>query len=95
MAPKTTKKPQPGPNQRRRDGVLAEAIGARVQSARDARGWTNYDLSDATGLAPETLSRMARGHIEPSASSIVKLCDALNVTSDHLLGRDKPRKRAA
>lgn len=80
-----------------RNPAMAAALGGRVKAARDARGWTNYDLSVAAGLKPETLSRMQHGVLEPGASSVAKLAVALGVTSDHLLGIEKvkPRRKAA
>ena len=48
------------------------------------------ELADRTGLQPSAISQFENGQREPSPENLCKLADALGVTVDYLLGRDKP-----
>ena len=60
-------------------------FGQRVRQARLARGWTQEDLSHATGLATVQVSRVERGVREVRLTTILRLVDALGVPPDELL----------
>lgn len=64
--------------------VLAE-FGARVQHARVARGWSQSDLADKTGLAQVQISRVETGAREIRLTTLLRLIDALDVPSAQLL----------
>ena len=55
--------------------------GARLTAARQARGWSQTDVTAATGIAPATLSRYENGHRLPGPGAQIALADALGV--DH------------
>lgn len=68
-------------------GSLAE----RLAEALEDEGLTLVALSDATGFSQSNLSRIARGKVDPSVRTVVKLAEALGVTVDWLVGLDAPR----
>ena len=80
-----------------------EHFAARVIAARGTHGWTRRELAKRAGLHEQHLAKVERGnrqHVE--ADTIVALADALNVSTDYLLGRTdtptppkRPRPRTA
>jgi transcriptional regulator with XRE-family HTH domain len=53
---------------------------------------TQVELSVASGVSQAGISRMEEGDTNLSGESLVKLCSALNVSADYLLGlSDEPR----
>ena len=55
------------------------AIGARLRSARQARGLTLQAVADATGLNKGFLSRLERDEVSPSVASLVSVCEVIGV----------------
>ena len=51
------------------------------------------DITRATGLPSTTVSQIERKQRVPSAETIVKLCAALHVSSDYLLGIEVVQRR--
>ena len=63
-------------------------IGKRVRGLREERGLTQKDLKEATGLSQATISRIESGEFNNlRGNTVIKLADALRVTTDYLLGR--------
>lgn len=63
----------------------------RLKSARDLRGWNQADLAEATKLQVSAISHFETGTRSPSFDNLRKLADALQVTTDYLIGRsDSP-----
>jgi transcriptional regulator with XRE-family HTH domain len=60
-------------------------FGINVRSARLARGWTQEDLAEKTGLASDQLSRIERGKREVRLTTLVRLVRALELTPTELL----------
>lgn len=52
-------------------------------------GKTLKQIQEETGISHAQLYRIRAGQSEPTASLIIRLCDALGCTADELLGRDK------
>ena len=52
-------------------------------------GKTLKEIQEETGISHAQLYRIRAGKSEPTASVIIRLCDALGCTADELLGRDK------
>lgn len=52
-------------------------------------GKTLKQIQEETGISHAQLYRIRTGQSEPTASVIIRLCDALGCTADELLGRDK------
>jgi transcriptional regulator with XRE-family HTH domain len=64
----------------------ATTIGDRIRAARTARSLTHEALARAAGLSLDTVQKLQAGKREPSASVIVALCRALEISADELLG---------
>lgn len=56
-----------------------------MRAARLARGWTQEDLAERTGLASVQISRIERGKREIRLTTLVRLVDVLDVGADQLL----------
>lgn len=52
-------------------------------------GKTLKQIQEETGISHAQLYRIRAGQSEPTASLIIRLCDALGCTADELLGREK------
>lgn len=61
-------------------------IASGVKRAREARHLTQAALAEAAETSPETISRVERGMLEPSASLLARLALALGTTMDSLAG---------
>jgi len=63
----------------------------RLQSSRSRRGLSQEDLAKKANLQPSAISHFETGTRKPSFDNLKRLADALEVTSDYLLGRtDEP-----
>lgn len=60
---------------------------ARLRLAREKRGLSQGKLADKSGLQPSAISHFETGARKPSFDNLKHLADALNVTTDYLLGR--------
>ena len=58
----------------------------RLKKARVTRGLTQESLSRIAGISPAPLSRYEAGLSSPSMQNLKKICKALIVSSDSLLG---------
>ncbi|MGI2296473.1 helix-turn-helix domain-containing protein [Paenibacillus sp. GXUN7292] len=77
-------------NQRDRDQMQ---FSKRLQQARKNKGYTQQDLADTVNTKKTTISNYETGYSTPSNKMIVELANALDVTTDFLLGRiDSPKK---
>lgn len=65
----------------------AEAFRRRLAQARDARAISQGELAKRTGLPASSISHFEGGGRKPSFDNLNRLADALNVTTDYLLGR--------
>ena len=60
-------------------------FGNNVRAARAARGWTQEDLADRSGLAVVQVSRVERGAREVRLTTLLRLLRALQVSPEELL----------
>lgn len=74
---------------------LSEIIAERMRGARQALGLTQAEAAERCGLAPEAYGRLERGLALPRADTLVALAQALEVSSDHLLGLDRTQALVA
>ena len=65
----------------------AEEFGRRVRARRQALGWTQEDLAEATGLHWTYVGSVERGERNISLANIVKLAKALDVDPGRLMTR--------
>ena len=63
----------------------AEEFGRRVRARREALGWTQEGLAEATGLHWTYVGSVERGERNVSLVNIVKLADALEVDPGKLV----------
>ena len=62
-----------------------ERFGANVRKARLARGWTQEDLAEKSGLATVQVSRIERGKREVRLTTFTRLVKALGIPPAELL----------
>lgn len=65
------------------------SIGTRLRSAREARGWTQFQLGVVIGKRDTDVSRWERESLMPRADIIIMWSQALGVSADYLLGLKK------
>jgi transcriptional regulator with XRE-family HTH domain len=75
-------------------GVKGMEFGERLRKARDDKGLSQQDLAERAGIQASAVSHFELGRRLPSFDNIRRLADALNVTSDFLLGREDVREVA-
>lgn len=63
---------------------LRKNIGKKIKLARSKTNYTQETLAEKTSLSPRYISQLERGIAFGSASTIVNLCKALNISSDFL-----------
>lgn len=61
---------------------LRKNIGKRIKLARTKTHYTQETLAEKVSLTPRYISQLERGIAFGSATTIVGLCNALNVSSD-------------
>lgn len=59
----------------------------RLVEARKKRGLSQDDLANKTKLQASAISHFETGSRKPSFDNLKRLADALEITSDYLLGR--------
>lgn len=57
---------------------------ATISMYRDARGWTEYQLAEHSGLPQSTISSWYRKNMIPTVSSLDKICNAFGITLSQL-----------
>ena len=62
------------------------AIGERLKLARVDEGVTQKELGKLCGLTEFAISHFECGRRGPSARNLAKLCKALRVSADYILG---------
>ena len=63
---------------------LRKNIGRKIKLARAKTKFTQEALAEKTSLSPRYISQLERGIAFGSASTIVNVCKALNISSDFL-----------
>ena len=61
------------------------AIGARIKAARERAGLTQEDLAAELEMSPTHISVLERGVKAPKLETLVKIANALHVSTDTLL----------
>lgn len=60
-------------------------IGKRLAERRRALGMRQCELAELAGLSDKYISNIERAYSIPSIEVLLKLCEALNTTPDHIL----------
>lgn len=63
---------------------LRKNIGKKIKLARSKTNYTQEALAEKISLSPRYISQLERGIAFGSASTIIGLCKALNISSDFL-----------
>ena len=64
-------------------------FGKEIKSIRKAAGFTQVEVSKATGISQSTLSWIESDQGVANIQQCVKLADFYGITLDELIGRDK------
>jgi len=67
----------------------SDTFPARLRDARELRGLNQGELADKAGMQASAISHFETGGRKPSFDNLRRLADALDVTTDYLLGRAK------
>ncbi|MDR2024601.1 MAG: helix-turn-helix domain-containing protein [Hungatella sp.] len=51
-----------------------------IEKERLSRGWSEYTLAKNSGITPSTISTWYRKNLQPSISSIEKICKGLDIS---------------
>lgn len=71
----------------KRTGAKAETLGARIRRHRLAKGLTQGRFGELIGVAQRTIAYYELKGSSPPPDVLVRMADALEVTTDILLGR--------
>ena len=59
---------------------MVKDILATITEYREARGWTEYQLAERSGLPQSTISSWYRKNMVPTIPSLEKICAACGIT---------------
>ena len=65
---------------------LARSLGRSAHQLRKRLGWTQQDIAERVGVVAEVYGRLERGQMLPSVPTLCRLCQALGVDANTLLG---------
>ena len=65
----------------------SEIFQERLKSARELRKWNQSDLAGRAKMPPSSIAHFESGSRKPSFDTLRRLANALEVTTDYLLGR--------
>jgi transcriptional regulator with XRE-family HTH domain len=60
-----------------------DEVGMRIRRAREAKGWSRFDLAIALEVSPSSIQRWEEGKL-PSVNRLVKLAEVLEKSPDYL-----------
>lgn len=91
-----------GRPRRARPGLPAESpapatrpdLGARVRQIRRENSWTLEDLSRKTGVSASSLSKLENGLIDVTFETVMKLCEGLDLSLEHLTSHEQAAFRS-
>jgi transcriptional regulator with XRE-family HTH domain len=52
----------------------------RIVEFRTAKGWSEYQLAEESGMTQSTISSWYRRHMTPSIPSLERICDAFGIS---------------
>lgn len=68
-----------------------QKFGMRIRCARKEKGWNQQELADRVKVESQHISRIERGVVSCSVDILVRLSEALQVSTDYLLlGQQDP-----
>ena len=60
-----------------------------ITKYRQARGWTEYQLAEKSGLPQSTISSWYRKNMIPTVPSLEKICNAFGITLSQLFSKNE------
>lgn len=60
----------------------------RIVEMREERHWTEYQLAEKSGLTQSTISSWYRKNMLPTIPSLIKICDAFEITLSQFFQED-------
>lgn len=69
-------------------------VGEKLSKAREKEGFSQEGLAERVGCSVITISRWENGQSNMKAADAYNICDALNISSDYLLGVKKKENQA-
>lgn len=73
---------------------MAMDIGKRIAELRRERGLNQEQLAELALLSRVTIAKYESGRVEPGAQALSRIADALEVTTDTILGRSEETQDA-
>ena len=64
-------------------------IGKKIAELRKEKNWSQADLAEAIEVSRDIIGKYERGEHAPSIEITTKLAEAMEVTVDYLLGRER------
>ncbi len=68
------------------------SLGNKIKLLRHEKGWSQDELAYHAGIDGRQISRYENDKVTPSVDVVIKLAKALDVSVDHLLIDDAPRR---
>ena len=68
-------------------------FGKRIKILKEELGLTNRQMSEMTGVDKGNFSSWMIEYKMPNSDSVIKICNAFNVSADWLLGLSDRRER--
>jgi transcriptional regulator with XRE-family HTH domain len=69
-----------------------ESFGERLARLRKERGFTQVELAERVGMIQALISDYEREKLRPYADVVVRLAEALEISTDELLGLERATK---
>lgn len=87
VSPNTKVIPMKRHSGRQRPSVIdSKGYAIRIREFRKQKGFTQPELAEAVGVTKNAVSNWEAGRTRPDLDTIKQLCNALNISSDTLLG---------
>ena len=67
----------------------------RLKEWREKRGLTVRKLGELSGVHYVSVVKMETGRLDPQLSTLLKLCEALHITLNQLVGVERRKKGGA
>jgi transcriptional regulator with XRE-family HTH domain len=72
----------------------SDVFPTRLRAARDLRGYSQLELGRLANMPPSSVAHFETGSRKPSFDTLRNLANALNVTTDYLIGRAETPSQA-
>lgn len=76
---------------RRRRAAVGGTFRTRLRALMDQHGYTQSDLTVASGLSRSAINSYLAGETVPAIDALFAVAEVFGVSADHLLGRRPPR----